>query len=265
MKSIMISEILDFLEGLAPAALADKWDNTGLMTGSRQKRTGKVLFCLDLTEDVFNEACDSDAGLVITHHPLIFPNIGNIDEDTPEGRLITKIIKRNMTVFAAHTNLDYSSYGPNAILADMLGLGSPQSAYEYIKGDIRLPLVSCRCYMPALFRSFAGNLKAILGSDDLRIIGNVPEKVTNITIMCGSYDKACLEAAHRASSDLIISGDIKYHHALEILAHGACAIDAGHYCSEIPAMAMLSKTVGEKFTDLEITFSRTGSSPFHKL
>ena len=82
----------------------------------------KVLVTLDVNEEVIDEAIEKGANLIIAHHPPIFRPLKNIATDTPQGRMIEKCIKHDISVYAAHTNLDVAPGGVNDMLADRLGL-----------------------------------------------------------------------------------------------------------------------------------------------
>jgi dinuclear metal center YbgI/SA1388 family protein len=117
-----LSEITDFLEGMAPKALQESYDNNGLLIGRDGHEIDKALICLDLTEAVIDEAVQEGAGLVISHHPLIFGGLKNISGRDATGRVVMKAIKNNVAVYAIHTNLDNAFRGVNAALCDRLGL-----------------------------------------------------------------------------------------------------------------------------------------------
>lgn len=117
-----LKEVMAQLEGLAPSHLAEKWDNVGLMVGSRGQGIKKVLCALDLNLEVIEEAIEKGANLIVTHHPCFFEPISQIDLDTPMGQMIKKLIQHEIAVFAMHTNLDIVKGGINDYLASKLDL-----------------------------------------------------------------------------------------------------------------------------------------------
>lgn len=117
-----LNEVMTSLEGLAPSHLAEKWDNVGLMIGSRKQSIKKVLCALDLNLEVIEEAIEKGANLIVTHHPCFFRPINQIDLDTPMGQMIKKLIQHEIAVFAMHTNLDIVKGGINDYLASKLDL-----------------------------------------------------------------------------------------------------------------------------------------------
>jgi len=110
------------VEQLAPKQLAEDWDNVGLQIGNPAAEVKKVLLTLDLDEHVLTEAKEKQVQLIITHHPVLFKGIKNINFTTVQGRLIKELIKNDITVYSAHTNLDSATGGVNDVLAEKLEL-----------------------------------------------------------------------------------------------------------------------------------------------
>ena len=122
MKKVNGHEIINLFEQWSPKRFAMDGDPIGLHVGRLNRQVEKVLVTLDVNEEVIDEAIRNGANLVIAHHPPIFRPIKNIMTDTPQGRMIEKCIKNDITVYAAHTNLDVTPGGVNDLLASKLGL-----------------------------------------------------------------------------------------------------------------------------------------------
>lgn len=116
------AEVFKAMERWAPKQLAYSWDNVGLQVGSASGTATKALITLDVLENVVDEAIREGADLIIAHHPLLFKSLKQIDIDSPKGRIIQKLISNNITVYAAHTNLDIAKNGMNDILSELLSL-----------------------------------------------------------------------------------------------------------------------------------------------
>ena len=119
-----LKEIKSFLEGMAPLAVQESWDNSGLQIGCSDKDIHKVMVCLDLTEAVLDEAEAIGADLVISHHPLIFKGLKSISGNTYQERCVRKAILSDIAVYSAHTSLDNILGGVNHKIASLLGLSS---------------------------------------------------------------------------------------------------------------------------------------------
>lgn len=115
-------QIFDLVEKLAPKQLAEEWDNVGLQIGNPVAEVKRALLTLDLDESVLAEAKENQVQLIITHHPVLLRGIKNINFTTVQGRLIKELIKNDITVYSAHTNLDSAAGGVNDVLAEKLEL-----------------------------------------------------------------------------------------------------------------------------------------------
>ena len=117
-----IKEIVDALERFAPLPLQDGFDNAGLQVGLTDAEVTGALLCLDVTEDVLDEAIARGYNLVVSHHPLIFKGYKSITGKDYVERCILKAIKSDITIYSAHTNLDNAQGGVNYKIAEKIGL-----------------------------------------------------------------------------------------------------------------------------------------------
>lgn len=124
--SVKCHEITDTLEKWAPKYLAEEWDNIGLLLGSPAQDIHKILVTLDVDQEAVQQAVSTGAQLIIAHHPLIFKGVTNIRTDLPLGALLSDLIKHEIAVYAAHTNLDSAVGGVNDILAQKFNLKNIQ-------------------------------------------------------------------------------------------------------------------------------------------
>lgn len=117
-----IRHITNFLHQWAPPKIKMDYDNVGLLVGDHQQEVSRILVCLDVTEDVVEEAIRTRCQLIVSHHPLIFQPIRRINPDQEQGRILYKLIRNNIALFTAHTNLDAALDGVSFVLANNLGL-----------------------------------------------------------------------------------------------------------------------------------------------
>jgi dinuclear metal center YbgI/SA1388 family protein len=122
MKKINGHEIIGLMEQFSPKGYAMEGDKIGLQIGRLNKPIENVMITLDILENVVDEAIEKKVQLIIAHHPPIFRPLQKIVTDTPQGRIIEKLLKHDIAVYAAHTNLDVTSGGVNDLLAEALGL-----------------------------------------------------------------------------------------------------------------------------------------------
>lgn len=157
-----IKDITNLIENIAPVSLQESYDNAGLIIGDSKSEVDKILICIDVTEEVLKEAIDKKCQLIISHHPLVFKGIKKINGKNSVEKIIIKAIKDNISIYAAHTNLDNVLNGVNSILAEKLGLKNTQVLQS--KQDLFRKLV---CFCPikhaenvrkAVFEAGAGNI-----------------------------------------------------------------------------------------------------------
>ncbi|HBM81325.1 MAG TPA: Nif3-like dinuclear metal center hexameric protein [Clostridiaceae bacterium] len=120
--SVKCKQIIDIAEEVAPAYLAMKYDNVGLLIGDENSMISSILISLDINEKVIDEAIEDKCNMIISHHPLIFNPLKSINVRDPKGKMIHKLINNNINVYAAHTNLDCASNGINDFLMRKLDL-----------------------------------------------------------------------------------------------------------------------------------------------
>lgn len=158
---VVNKDLFQFVEELAPKKLAEEWDNCGLQIGDATARVKNVLLSLDLNEQVLAEAKEKQVQLIITHHPLLMRGIKNINLATAQGRLLRDLIKNNITVYSAHTNLDGAAGGVNDVLAEMLLLQNIEvlktNGYQkYFKLVVFVPVAYQQAVGQALGHAGAG-------------------------------------------------------------------------------------------------------------
>lgn len=141
---MLLTQIINIMEQFAPTTLAESWDNVGLQIGNHRQDIKKVLLTLDVTPSVAEQAILGNYDLIIAHHPLIFSPLKSLNEDNVMSRMITGLIRAEVALYVAHTNLDIATGGVNDCLAEMLGLEScqvlsPTSYEELYKLAVYVP------------------------------------------------------------------------------------------------------------------------------
>ncbi|RLD56635.1 MAG: Nif3-like dinuclear metal center hexameric protein, partial [Bacteroidetes bacterium] len=157
-----IKDISSFLEELAPPALQESYDNSGLLIGNPDAGIDHVLICLDLTMEVLDEAIRDGIGLIISHHPLIFSGMKRLTGANATERIVMKAIKNDVAVYAIHTNLDNVREGVNAILCEKLGI-EKTSILRPVSGVLNKLVTFCpedhaQKVRKALFKAGAGQI-----------------------------------------------------------------------------------------------------------
>ncbi len=164
-RSASAQYIISLLESFAPKKMAIEGDPIGLQVGSLNKPVKKVMIALDVLESVVDEAIEGKVDLIIAHHPLLYRPLKRIDINTSKGKVIEKLIKNDITVYAAHTNLDVTSLGVNEWLADQLQLTST----EVLSTTYEDKLVKLSVFVPSTHED---QVRVAIGNAGAGHIGN---------------------------------------------------------------------------------------------
>ena len=239
-------DIINEMEKIAPKNTAEEWDNPGLAVGSPEQAVDKLLVCLDVSEQVIERAIKENAQLIVTHHPFIFRPIKNIRTDRALGSMIEKVIKHDIAVFAAHTNLDKAEGGVNDVLAQKLGLVD----WERLPPDLHGVSYGRIGHLAAeiSFDEFAANVKAALPTKYIRIVRAGERKVRKVAL-CGGSSAEFIATASFYGADVYVGGDIRYHDAQHAVEMGIHVIDGGHFGTEYPVVAALAEKLRAAFAD----------------
>lgn len=158
-----VDQFVRILDHLAPPRLAESWDNVGLQIGNRNWPVKKVWTALDPLPEVVARACENDVDLLVTHHPLFFKPVKQIDCDSPLGRIAEMALSRRLAIFSAHTNLDSAPGGVNDVLAGRMGLrtvrvlAGPADA-DMCKLAVFVPSNRVKAILDTLFALDAGRM-----------------------------------------------------------------------------------------------------------
>lgn len=117
-----IKDVVHALEMFAPLPLQESYDNAGLQVGLTDAKITGALLCLDVTEDVMDEAIRKGCNLVVSHHPLMFKGYKSFTGRDYVERCVMKAIKHDIAVYTMHTNIDNAPYGVSHVMAERLGL-----------------------------------------------------------------------------------------------------------------------------------------------
>ena len=258
-----IGNVAALLEMFAPAALAEEWDNVGLLVGDAGRAANRVMTCLTLTEDVADEAIVGEADLVITHHPLPFRPLKRLTTDSHEGRTLWKLIGAGVSICSPHTALDSAETGINQQLADGLNLAEAMALVPNDPSDPDSPLGAGRCgavLEPTTLARLASNTRKLLSLDHIRVVGDDNQSISRVAIACGSGG-SFLDAAIEQGADALVTGEATFHTLLAARAAGAAVVLTGHYASERFALERLAEHLAGQLPDLTVWASRNECDP----
>ena len=157
-----VKNIIQLLEKYAPLSYQESYDNAGLQVGNIHKLVDSVLLCIDITEEVIEDAIKKGAGLIISHHPLLFSGIKKLSGANAVERCVEKAIKNDIAIYSSHTNMDAVNTGVNAKIAAKIGLQNCVSMSP-INGDIFkfvtfVPAQYAQLVRSAIFDAGAGSI-----------------------------------------------------------------------------------------------------------
>lgn len=255
-----VGSLVQFMKHLAPLSLAEDWDNTGLLVGDVATKVNRVMTCLTVTETVVKEAVDQNIDMIVSHHPLMFRATKKITTDSSEGRMLLGLIKNDISVYSPHTAFDSCALGINQRLAEHLGLQEIQSLrpsivaglpgsgrWGKLTGDLKLS-------------AFLRQVKQAVAADYIEVCGNLDAVVSGVAVACGSAGEFLTDAI-RHGCDTFITGEARFHSALEAQSSHVNLIVVGHYESERPAVEWLAKKIATDLTDLEVKVSECEENP----
>ena len=243
-------DVLDLLEKIAPARLAEPWDNPGLQTGSFLQEINTIFMALDPTMKALISASERRAQLLLTHHPLLFTPLSQIDIDVYPGNVVVEAARCGISVVSVHTNLDAAAGGINDIMAELLGLNAVAVLSE-ISGsnDTGLGRIG-DLPEPASLPAVLDNVKRAFNTETLRTAGKTDVPIRRIAVV-GGAGGGLVALAAKKGADLLITGDISHHHALEARMLGIVLVDAGHFHTEKTAFNHFAEHLRNMAANLE--------------
>lgn len=366
MTTVTVRDVTGWLERVAPRHLAESWDNVGLLLGDPNAPVDRVMTCLTVTPATVEEAVADRAGLILSHHPILFKPAKTIRADRSDGNLVWRLARAGIAVSSAHTAYDGAQGGINEWLAARVGLTevrplrpawgrapfkvvvfTPETDREavlnaafgagagrigeyeqcsfatvgqgtFFGGDVTNPTIGqagrretvdewklevvCpedrlarvlsavrgahsyeepaidvfplqaptetigvgrigRLESPTTLLTLVERVVTLLDSPGLQFAGDPEQSVGKVAITCGAGDDF-LEDALRAGADVLLTGEARFHRAIEAEARGIGLIAAGHHATERPGVEDLAARVASAFPGLTVWPSRRERDPW---
>ena len=208
-----VEQLYKVLDEISPFELQESWDNSGLLVGDWTHEVKQVVLSIDIDEELL-ESLEEDT-LIITHHPIIFGGLKQLQFNQYPAKLLQTMLQKNISNIAMHTNFDQTHL--NAYVAtEILG-------YEIVKKEGFVAYLEIN----QNFEDFAKNIASKLGLEHIKCV-KCHKDVKTVALTTGSG--ASLMKSIKA--DCFLTGDIKYHDAMEAKTMGLSMIDIGHFESE---------------------------------
>ena len=261
-----VTDILNWLNQIAPFGLAESWDNVGLLIGDPGRDVQSILFGLDPSLSLLDEAIARNIDTIITHHPCIFRPLPVVHVKTPGGAFVERALTHRINVIACHTNFDSAEEGVSDVLGELLNLEGLEPIHAAPGSEVKSGLGRIGEYpAPLDFSDFMQNLFEAVATSDVQLAGSAPEQVKRVAL-CGGSGSELAEEAMRLQADVYISAEIKHSTAVWARDAGFCVIDAGHYGTEKPAVSFLADKLESYVKDqnwqVTVHLTETEISPF---
>ena len=225
-----IKEVIAALERFAPLPLQEGFDNAGLQLGLTEAwEVSGALLCLDVTENVLDEAIRKGCNLIVSHHPLIFHKLASISGSNFVERIVMRAIENHVAIVSMHTNMDNARGGVNFKIAEKLGLRDVDFFVRKEGADAGSGVIGT-LPEPMAAAEFIRLLKECFGVACVMTNELLQRPVSRVAI-CGGAGSFLLGDAEKAGADAFVTGEMHYHdyfdHEQKIQI---CVI--GHYQSE---------------------------------
>ncbi len=221
------------LESLYPLQSAAEWDRVGLVTGDLDQPVRRILFALDPTLAVIDEACTWGADLLVTHHPLLLRGVHSVATRSAKGASVTALVRGGVALWVGHTNADVADPGVSTVLADALGLTDQRPLSQDGSNAGRVGVLAAPASLADFAEAVATALPATAGG--IRVSGDPGAEVRTVAVMGGSGDDR-FDDVRASGADVFVTADLRHHPVLEAReeARGGrpFLVDAGHWATE---------------------------------
>jgi len=241
---------------IIPTSLSCAWDKDGLESCPEPEReVKKVLISLDITNEVIDKAIENNVDVIISHHPIFFGGLGNMNALTFDGARAVKLARNGIATMSFHTRLDALKDGVNDTLARRIGLCDVE-----VIGDDRIGRIgNLKEEMDAV--DYARFVKSALsygeGDKEASVSLSPAGRAAKRVALIGGGGGDFIRLAAESGADTYVTGDMKYHEYLSACDFNVNLITAGHFFTEYPVCEFLLSTIGEICPEAEarIVFS----------
>lgn len=220
------------IEQYAPKELAWERDPIGIQLGNPNQEIAKVMTTLDVRPEVVQEAIDLGVDFIFAHHPMIFKPARNLDLSNPQNQMYADLIKHDIVVYAAHTNLDAATDGMNDWLAEALKLSDVRPLVANPDGKTGMGRIG-ELEQPVTVREYADFVRDLFNVRAVRVIANDLERQIKTIAVLGGDGGSEYPLAMQAGADAYVTADFYYHRAHDVLADDFVVIDPDHHMEAI--------------------------------
>lgn len=262
-----VADVIAAVERLWPVAGAEPWDAVGLIAGDLDSSVASILLAVDAVLDTADEAIETKADLLLVHHPLLLRGVTTVASDRYKGAVLTRLIRANCALIAAHSNADVVETGTSGTLAAKLGLVDQRPlvpAADPARGIGRVGRLERPTTLGRLARALGELLPATAGG--IRVSGDFDAEVSTIAL-CGGAGDAYLAAPEVLGADVYITSDLRHHPASEAresarVGRGPALVDVSHWASEWLWLESAASELRAELPGVRITVSDLRTDPW---
>jgi dinuclear metal center YbgI/SA1388 family protein len=266
--STSVADVSAVVERLWPVEGAFDWDAVGLIAGDPDAPVESILLAVDAVLDTLDEAVASGASMLLVHHPLLLRGVTSVASDRYKGAALTRLIRANCALLAAHTNADVVETGTSAVFAQKLGLMDARpivpSPTNPLRGGGRVGTLPTPTTLGTLARALGDILPAT--ASGIRVAGDFDRPVSTVALCGGAGDSYLAEPAVLAA-DVYITSDLRHHPVSEAVenartAGGPALIDVSHWASEWLWLEVAAAELRQALPTVTVTVSELRTDPW---
>lgn len=269
---VKIKEVVFALERFAPLPLQESYDNAGLQVGLTEAEASGALLCLDVTEEVIDEAVSLGCNLVVSHHPLLFRGLKAVSDRNLAERCVRKAILNDIVIYSAHTNLDNAEDGVNFKIAEKLDLEQVRLLQPHavkVKDGGREYAVMAGSGVvgtlpePEDSLKFLQRMKSVFHVECL-MHNDLLQRPVRKVVICGGAGDFLLDEAVAQGADAFVTGEMHYHQYFGREQEIQIAV-LGHYQSEQYTKEIFYSIIGDVCPELPLYMTSVDTNPIKYL
>ena len=252
--------MLSALEQFAPLPLQESWDNAGLQLGLTEAEVSGALLCLDVNEQIVDEAIRKGCNLIVSHHPLLFRGLKQISGADYVQRTVIKALKNDIVVVSMHTNMDNAKNGVNWKIAERLGLQNSRffaqktvdgvEAGSGVVGDLPSAMEPSE-FIQLVKKQF---------HCECAMCNELLQRPIRKVAICGGAGDFLLDDALHQGADAFITGEMHYHQYFGYEQQiQICVI--GHYQSEQYTAEIFRDIIRKECPEVRTEIAETSTNP----
>ena len=252
-----IDSIYQEMQRIAPLALAESWDNPGLLVDCGGG-AARVLVTLDITPEVVAEAAAKQCEMIVSHHPVIFSPLKKLGGQD----VAFQLVKNGISAICMHTNLDAAEGGVNEVLAGFFGMREMEAFAEGCGRVGSIDPITVPELAKKAQQALASRCNQPLDGPAVQVkFADTGKTVQRLAVISGAGG-SLFEDAIAMGADCLLTGEANHHHACDAARLGFSLIAAGHYATEFPVTAAVAEKLRGAFPALEVLVSEDARDPY---